>query len=519
MSNPSATPIRSAAAALPPVAALVADSWPAPTTAYPHSGSGTAPLVTPTTKNLLPWLVAVSFFMESLDITILNTAVPTISRALEVAPLSLKSALTAYALSLALFIPLSGWLADRFGTRRVFASAIGVFTFGSLLCGLAPNLPALVAARILQGAGGALMMPVGRIAIVRTFEKAEIVRAMSFVVIPGLIGPLVGPLAGGLIVAYFHWRTIFLVNLPIGLLGLWAVRRFMPDFRSPRPAPFDLRGFALFGGGVALLSYVLEVFGKHSLPRPPATALLVAALALLFGYMRHARRHAHPLLDPALFRIRTFRVSVGGGFFSRLGIGGMPFLLPLYYQVGLGYPPVRAALLIMPQTLAAMTTKAVISRLLGRYGYRWILRYNTLFIGTMLALFATVTAATPVWLIVTQAFVYGLLTSLQFTSVNTLQFADLKPAETSMGSSIGSIMQQLSLSFGVAIASLVTALFLGEADRHDAPALTTAIRHTFVIVGSITFASTLLFRELRPEDGRGISGQRDRTADAAEPAV
>jgi len=470
--------------------------------------SRSAPRGNDTAKRFVPWLVAVAFFMESLDITILNTSVPTIAQALDAAPLSLKSALTSYALSLALFIPLSGWLADRFGTRRVFATAIGIFSLGSLCCGFSVNLPTLVAARILQGAGGALMMPVGRIAIVRTFEKAEIVRAMSFVVIPGLIGPLVGPLAGGLIVAHFHWRLIFLVNLPIGLLGLWIVHRLMPDYRSPKPAPFDVRGFALFGAGVSLLSYVLEVFGEHSLPLSRTIALLAASLVLLVAYWRHAIRHVHPLLDPALLRIRTFRVSVGGGFASRLGIGGMPFLLPLYYQVGLGYPPVRAALLIMPQTVAAMTTKIVISRLLERYGYRWILRYNTLFIGTMLVLFATVTAATPIWLIVSQAFVYGLLTSMQFTSVNTLQFADLGPAETSMGSSIGSILQQLSLSFGVAIASLVTALFLGDADRHSIPALASAIRHTFVIVGAITIASTVLFRELRPGDGRRVSGHR-----------
>lgn len=468
-------------------------------------------------KRLLPWLVAVSFFMESLDLTILNTAVPTIAGSLGVGPLSLKAALTSYALSLALFIPLSGWMADRFGTRRVFAAAIGVFSTGSLLCGVAQNLPMLVASRILQGAGGAMMMPVGRIAIVRTFSKAEILRAMSFVIIPGMIGPMLGPLVGGLIVGYFHWRAIFLVNLPIGLLGLYAVRRYMPDYREKDHHSLDLVGFLLFGGGVTVLSYVLEVFGEHNVTFSYGAALLALGLGLLGLYVWHALRQCHPLLQLTLFRIRTFRISVSGGFLSRLGIGGMPFLLPLYYQVGFGYTPIKAALLIMPQPLAAMTTKVVVTHVLGRLGYRRVLRVNTIFIGLIQILFATVSSATPLWLIAGLAYLYGTLTSLQFTSVNTLQFADLEPAETSMGSSIGSIIQQLSLSFGVAIASLVTALFLNGQTRGAVPpeSLAAAIRHTFVIIGSVTIFATLLFQGLRPGDGSNVSQHREAGPEAA----
>ena len=473
-----------------------------------------------TIKRLLPWLVAISFFMESLDMTILNTAVPTIAGALAVAPLSLKSALTSYTLSLALFIPLSGWLADRFGTRRVFSTAIGVFALGSLLCGLSTSVPFLVAARILQGIGGAMMMPVGRIAIVRTFAKSEMIRAMSFVAIPGLIGPLIGPLAGGAIVGWFHWRVIFFINVPIGLVSLFFVYRYMPDYRAERREKLDFTGFVLFGLGVALLSHVLEVLGEHTTSLSDVLVMLFVSVALLILYARHALRTPHPLLRVSLFRKRTFGTAVTGSFISRLGIGGMPFLLPLYYQVGLGYTPVHAALLIMPQPFAAMTLKMIVPHILNRFGYRQILIYNTMALGCLIAFFATVTAATPVWVILAQAFAFGFLMSLHYTSINSLTFADLDPAETSMGSSMSSVAQQLSMSFGVATASLLTALFIGF-EHHAAPVapsiISTAIRSSFVALGVITLTTALLFRRLQPGDGDNVSSHKTPPA-PIEPA-
>lgn len=456
------------------------------------------------TKRLLPWLVAVAFFMESLDITILNTAVPTIAASMGVPPLSLKAALTSYTLSLAIFIPVSGWVADRFGTRRVFSSAIGIFMLGSLGCGLSTNLPTLVAARLVQGIGGAMMMPVGRITIVRTFPKSEMIRAMSFVAIPGLLGPLLGPLSGGLIVTFANWRTIFLINLPIGLLGLYAVLRFLPDYRSVNVPRLDRVGFVLFGLGVALLSYVLEVFGEHTLSMPAMAVMAVAAVLLLLAYGRHAAWTEHPLLQLALFRLRTFRAAVAGGFVTRLGIGGMPFLLPLFYQVGLGYSAVAAGLMIMPQPLAAMTLKVLMPRILARFGYRRVLVSNTVAVGVLIALFATDSQATPIWLILLLQFSLGFFSSLQFTSMNTLVFADVTPAETSGASALSSAMQQLSISFGIAVASLVVALFLQA--RHGAPeAVASAIRHTFVALGAVTVVSSLVFHQLKPQDGRAIS--------------
>src|SRR5579863_2218720 len=328
-------------------------------------------------KRLLPWLVAVAFFMESLDTTILNTAVPAIAEALRVAPLSMKAVMSSYTLSLAVFIPISGWVADRFGTRRVFASAIGLFTFGSFLCGVSSNIHVLVACRVLQGCGGAMMVPVGRLTIVRTFAKSELIRAMSFVAIPGLIGPMLGPIAGGLIVGYLHWRVIFFVNLPIGLAGLCLVYLHLPDYREERTPPLDVVGLILFGSGVALLSYVLEVFGEHSLGPNEILGLLALSILLLTGYGLHASKAAFPLLRLTLFRIRTFRAAVIGSFVTRLGIGGIPFLFPLLYQVGLGFNPIQSGLLMMPQAIAAMSLKLTMPRILKRFGFRAVLVSNT----------------------------------------------------------------------------------------------------------------------------------------------
>jgi EmrB/QacA subfamily drug resistance transporter len=412
-------------------------------------------------KRLLPWLVAVAFFMESLDTTILNTAVPAIAQALKVAPLSMKAVLSSYTLSLAVFIPISGWMADRFGTRRVFASAIGLFTLGSFLCGISSNIHLLVACRVLQGCGGAMMVPVGRLTMVRTFPKSELIRAMSFVAIPGLIGPMLGPIAGGLIVGYFHWRVIFFVNLPIGLIGLCMVYLHLPDYRE-KSDPLDVIGLILFGSGVALLSYVLEVFGEHTLSLIEILGLLAISGSLLAGYGLHATKTPFPLLRLSLFRIRTFRAAVSGSFFTRLGIGGIPFILPLLYQVGLGFTPIQSGLLMTPQAIAAMSLKPAMPHILARFGYRGVLISNTVILGMLIVLFATIGVGTPVWLMVAQTFCFGFFSSLQYTSMNTLVYADVTEVETSSASSIASTMQQMSISFGVATASLAAAFFIPD---------------------------------------------------------
>jgi EmrB/QacA subfamily drug resistance transporter len=460
--------------------------------------------VSSTTKRLLPWLVAVAFFMESLDTTILNTAVPTIAAALKVAPLSMKAVLSSYTLSLAVFIPISGWMADRFGTRRVFASAIGLFTLGSLLCGISNNLHVLVADRVLQGCGGAMMVPVGRLTLVRTFAKSELIRAMSFVAIPGLVGPMLGPIAGGMIVGYFQWRVIFFVNLPIGIIGLFLVYLHLPDYRE-KSNPLDIVGLILFGSGIALLSYVLEVFGEHTLSAGEILGLLTIAAALLAGYGLHASKIAFPLLSLDLFRIRTFRSSVSGSFFTRLGLGGIPFILPLLYQVGMGFNAIQSGLLIMPQAIAAMSLKMTMPGILSRFGYRAVLISNTVILGLLIWLFAAIGVGTPIWFIVALAFCYGFFSSLQYTSMNTLVYADITEPQTSNASSIASTMQQMSMSFGVAVASLLTAVFIPDRFHTSAPEMIHGIHYAFFVLGGLTVLSTIVFRELKSSDGASTS--------------
>ena len=458
-----------------------------------------------TIKRLLPWLVAVAFFMQSLDTTILNTAVPTIAQAMDVTPLDMKSVLASYTLSLAVFIPISGWMADRFGTRRVFASAIGLFTLGSVLCGISIDIDMLVACRVLQGMGGAMMVPVGRMTMVRTFPKSELVRAMSFVSVPSLIGPMLGPLLGGLIVHYLHWSVVFFVNIPVGVLGLFLVWRFLPDYRENKTSPLDIVGLVLFGSGIALLSYVLEVFGEHRLSDFEILGLLAISMLLLTGYGINAMHTKFPLLRLGLFRLRTFRAAVGGSFFSRLGLGGIPFLFPLLYQIGLGYSAVQSGLLVMPQAMAAIGLKLIIPKVLARLGYRTVLVGNTLILGVLIMGFATIDVGTPAWRIALQAFILGFFTSTQYTAMNTLVYADVTAQETSAASTIASTGQQMSISFGVAGASLIAAYFVPESLRSDPAGLIHGVHQAFIVLGIMTMVSSVVFMQLKRDDGGAIS--------------
>ena len=460
---------------------------------------------TSTVKTYLPWVVAVALFMEGLDTTIVNTAVPAIAEGLQVTPLSLKAVVTSYILSLAVCIPVSGWMADRYGTRRVFGIAIVLFTFSSVLCGLALNAPMLVAGRILQGVGAAMMMPVGRLAIVRTFPKSELLRAMNFVIIPALMGPLLGPTVGGLIVHWLSWHFIFFINVPVGLMALWLAHRYMPDYHGDARRPLDVVGLALFGSGAALLSWLLEVFGEHQIDATSAGLLLLLSLGLLAAYGWHARETPHPLLRLALFRVRTFRVSVVGGFVTRLGVGGMPFLLPLLYQLGLGMPAWQAGLLMMPTAAAAIGMKFIASRLLARFGYRRILIVNTVMIGAVASIFSLVTPATPITLIVLLALAMGFFNSLQYTSMNSMAFADIEASDSSMASTIASSLQQMSMSFGLACGSLIAAWYLGDLPQTDHAAVTTALHYAFLTLGAMTALSSLSFWSLRPGDGESVS--------------
>ncbi|WP_202033745.1 MFS transporter [Massilia sp. Se16.2.3] len=443
--------------------------------------------------------------MEQLDATVVNTAIPSIAASLGVTPLSLKSVVTSYILGLAVGIPVSGWMADRFGTRRVFLIAIGIFTLASMLCGLSPNAEMMTAARLLQGLGGAMMMPVGRLAIVRTFPKNELLGAMNFVIIPALIGPLLGPTVGGLMVHLTSWRAIFFINVPFGLIAMFLVWRHMPDYHGDERRPLDVPGLILFSSGTAILSWLLEIFGEHSLSGVTMALLLALSLGLLGTYAWHAERSKFPLLRLNLLRVRTFRISVVGGFVTRLGVGGLPFLLPLLYQLGLGLPAWQSGLLMMPSAAAAMGMKLIAPKVLARFGYRQVLVVNTLCIGLTIALFGLVGRETPLILIVCISLMQGFFNSLQFSSMNTLAYADIDAKDSSMASTISSSFQQLSMSFGLATGTLVTAWFLGHVPQTNPVLVTGALHHGFWALAMMTILSAVIFWRLRRRDGDSIS--------------
>ena len=394
---------------------------------------------------------------------------------------------------------------DRFGTRRGCGGAGSVFILASILCGLAINGPMRGAARSLRGIGDAMMMPVGRLAIIRTFPKTELLTAMNFVIIPALIGPLLGPTVGGLIVHWLSWREIFFVNVPVGLLALLLIHRHMPDYRGEEHRPLDIVGLVLFGSGTALLSWLLEIFGEHHLDPTSAAILLLLSVSLLAAYVLHARQTAYPLLRLALFRIRTFRISVSGGFITRLGVGGLPFLLPLLYQLGLGMPAWQSGLLMMPTAIAAMAMKLIAAPLLRHYGYRQVLIVNTVLIGITIGLFSLVVPSTPILLIILLGLALGLFNSLQFTSMNSMAYADVETPDSSMASTIASTLQQISMSFGLACGSLIAAWYLGDLPQTDRVAVTSALHHAFLTLGGLTILSSLSFWTLRSRDGDNMS--------------
>jgi EmrB/QacA subfamily drug resistance transporter len=456
-------------------------------------------------KTYLPWVVATVLFMEQLDSTIVNTAIPSMAASMQVAPLSLKAVVASYILSLAVCIPVSGWIADRFGTRKVFFSAVSVFTIASVLCGLSLNPPMLVAARLLQGAGAAMMMPVGRLTIIRTFPKSELLAAMNFVLIPALIGPLLGPTVGGLIVDWLSWREIFFVNIPVGVVALTLIHRFLPDYRAESARPLDVIGLVLFGSGIALLSWLLEIFGEHRLDATSTGVLLLLSLALLAAYALHAARSPHPLLRLGLFRVRTFRMSVAGGFVTRIGMGGMPFLLPLLYQLGLGLPAWQSGLLMMPSAIGAISSKFLNAWVLRTLGFRRVLIVNTMLVGIVIGTYSLVSSATPVAAIVALGLCLGFFNSMQFSSMNTMAYADIEPRDTSMASTIASSLQQLSMSFGLAVGSLVTGWYLAGLPQTDQGLVTAALHHAFLTLAALTLVSSLSFWRLRPQDGQNVS--------------
>lgn len=354
------------------------------------------------TARWIPWVVAIAFFMQSLDGTILNTALPAMARDLAEDPLRMQGVIIAYMLTVALLIPASGWIADRFGTRKIFFSAILLFSLGSLLCALSTSLTQLIGSRVIQGLGGALMLPVGRLVVLRAYPRSELVRIMGFITIPGLLGPLIGPTMGGWMVQYLTWHWIFLINLPVGLVGCYAVWKFIPDLRGTERTRFDSLGFVLFGAAMILITIAMEGLGELHLPHLRVMLLLFGGMACLAAYWLRAGHIENPLFAPSLFKTRTFAVGILGNLFARLGSGALPFLVPLLLQVALGYSPSQAGMSMLPLAAAAMIAKWVARPLIEHLGYRIVLTGNTLALGIMLASMGLVSEQTPYWLLLCQ---------------------------------------------------------------------------------------------------------------------
>jgi EmrB/QacA subfamily drug resistance transporter len=455
-------------------------------------------------QSLLPFVVACAMFMQNLDSTVIATALPTIARSLDESPLRLNVAITCYLLSLAVFIPISGWVADRFGARRVFSGAIVVFTLGSVACGVSNSLAALVGSRILQGMGGALMVPVGRLVLVRTVAKAELVRAMSFVSVPALIGPVMGPPLGGLIVTYASWRWIFFINIPIGVLGVVLVNLLVTDLKEIGRRPFDFSGFALTGIGLASLAFGFENVARGALPNIVVAALLAVGACCLALYVGHARRVDHPIVDLALLRIPTYAAAATGGFLFRMGLGALPFLLPLMLQVGFGLSALHSGLLTFASAAGAMLMKTSAVKILRSLGFRVVLVADTVISAAFLLGYSLFRPTTPHLVIFLALLAGGFFRSLQMTSINTLSYADVPPGMLSRATSFSSMAQQLSQTAGVATAALLLHLMLLM--RGGSALAAPDFYPVFVAVAVISLLSVPFFLKMSPDAGAEVSG-------------
>jgi EmrB/QacA subfamily drug resistance transporter len=467
-------------------------------------------------SRLLPLIVACAFFIENMDSTVLSTSLPALAADLAADPIALKLALTTYLLALAVFIPVSNWIADRFGARATFVSAIAVFLMGSLGCAASGSLGELVAGRFVQGAGGAMMVPVGRLVLLRTIPKSEIVQALSWVTIPALVGPMVGPPLGGFITTYFDWRWIFVINLPIGALGMILGLRFIPAAHE-RPPPLDWLGFALAGGGLGAAMFGFSTLGQHLVPIELAAAALVLGFGALGGYVLHARRHEHVLLDLKLFTLPTYRAGVFGGALFRIGVGATPFLLPLMLQLGFGLSPVESGLLTFVSAAGAIFMKTLAAWILKALGFRRLLLWNALLASAILCSFGLFRPSTPELVIIATLLVSGCCRSLQFTSLNAISYADVESRQMGQASSLSGMLQQLALSLGVAIGGYSLEILGAIADRPS-----TALPNcywSFVVVGLISACSAWWAWRLPRHAGAEMARRGRGAREAADPST
>ncbi len=454
-------------------------------------------------KEIMLWVVAIALFMETLDITIISTSLPKIAADFHVDPISLKLALTSYLISLAIFVPISGWCADKFGSRKVFAFSIFIFMLGSALCGISSNYISLITARIIQGIGGALMMPVGRLTLLRKFPKEEFVNVSSYVAIPSLIGPALGPMLGGFITTYMSWRWVFYINIPFGLLCLYLTLKNFENYKNESTPSFNILNFILFGFSLAGLSFGFDIIGENILNFNIKFAIILTSFFGLTIAFIKAKRNSCELFDFNLFKVRTFKIAVLGNLCSRLGFGGMTFLLPLFFQLGFNLTPFRSGLLFLPLALGMISMRLFVKNILKKFGYKRALIGNTFLLGLSIIGFSLINDKVSYTIIVILIFLHGALASLHFGCMNTLSFVDLNNSIMSKGTSIACSVQQLAMSLGVAVSALVLRYF-SEKDFNYSINIS-GFHKTFIITGLITVFSTAIFCKLHKRDGQMAS--------------
>ena len=450
---------------------------------------------------MIPFVVSLSFLMEAVDSTIINTSIPAISKSLAVEPVDLKIALISYLLSLAIFIPISGWLSDKFGSKKVFISALFIFTIGSIWCGFAHNLIELVIARFVQGLGGALNLPVGRLIILRVFGRKHLIPMMNRIVTVGALGMMLGPVIGGYITEHFSWHWIFWVNIPIGLLAIIFAYVWIEDNVRHKVPSIDRLGFVLFGSGLSGVTFGLSALSESSLDTRLAIVIIIISSLLLIGYNRHSKHHPHPIVNVELFKLRTFKVSVVGNLVSRLGFGGVPFLLPLLLQIGLGFPAEISGLLLAPTAIGVIFAKPMYLPLLRCYGYRRLLFGNTFLVALSMWTFIMINVSTPLFIIGLLTFLYGFIVAMQYGLMNSLAYAEIAPENLSAASSIMGTTQQIAQSLGVAVSALLIRFF-SLIDSNHMILRPIIFQYTFFAVGLITLMSCFIFIQLKQGDGQ-----------------
>ena len=464
-----------------------------------------------------PLIIGSALLMQTLDTTVITNALPRMAYSLHEDALHLNVAITSYILAAAVFLPINGWVADRFGAKTVFRLAMVLFAASSLLCGLSHNLPELVGARMLQGMAGAMMAPVGRLVLLRSVPRSDLVRAMVYLTMPALLGPVIGPPIGGFIVTHFSWRWIFYMNVPICIVAVTLVSLFIPEVKEENTGPLDWKGFILTGLGLAGVVYGFENIGRGALPPGLVATLLIGGLACLSVYHWHARRTPHAILDFSVFRYPAFMATTIGGAFLRMAIGAMPFLLAMMLQVAFGMSAFTAGLMTFSSGGAALIMRMSARPILRRFGFKRVLVVNTVISGLTLMGYGLFRPTTPALLIAATLLIGGFFRSLQFTALNALAFVEIPPEKMSRASSLSSVIQQVAQSIGIGLSALVMS---GLRSLHRSAALgVNDVTPAFIFLGAMTLVGLVFFLPLKSDVGDDVSGRAPDMDDAQTPGL